>query len=99
MYVVLTSKPGEYKTEAGPGTTILSSYEYRFYGKTKAIFSIAKIEADSRVLIIEEGEDGTTNNIPTRQMEKFNSQEEALEELQDLTVFGSIRAELVPCTV
>lgn len=97
MFIVLTSKPGEYRTEAGDGTTVLSSYEYRFYNKTKAIFSIAQIKDGARVVIIEEGEDGTVNNIPTRQMEKFTSVEEALSELEGLTQFGSIQAELIPC--
>ncbi|AQS51580.1 MAG TPA: ferredoxin [Paenalcaligenes hominis] len=99
MYIVLTSKPGEYKTEPGPGTTVLSAYEYKFYDQTKAIFSIARIEPDSRVIITEEGEGGTVNNIPTRQMEKFDTEQEALKELEGLTKFGSIKAELVPCQI
>lgn len=97
MYIVLTSKPGQYRTEAGPGTTVLCSYEYRFYNKTKAIFSIAHINDEARVIITEEGEGGTINNIPTRQMEKFDSEQAALNELVGLTQFGSIQAELIPC--
>lgn len=99
MYVILTSKPGEYRTEAGAGTTVLNHYEYRFYGKTKAIFAIAMVEKDARVSIVEETEGGTINNIPTRQMEKFDSEQAALSELEGLTHFGSIEAELVLCTV
>lgn len=99
MFIVLTTKPGEYRTEAGEGTTVLSSYEYKFYNKTKAIFSIAQIEEGARVVIIEDGEGGTINSIPTRQMEKFTSVEEALNELESLTQFGSIEAELVPCQI
>lgn len=97
MYVVLTSKPGIYRTEPGVGTTILRAYEYKFYGKTKAVFSIAFIDDGARVTIIEEGEGGTTNNISTRQMEKFSSEQDAYQELEGLTRFGSIEAELVPC--
>lgn len=97
MYVVLTSKPGEYRIEAGPGTTVLSSYEYRFYNQIKAVFSIARIEEGARVVITEEGEGGTVNNIPTRQMEKFDSEAAAFKELEGLTQFGSIQAELIPC--
>lgn len=95
MYVVLTTKPGEYRSEGGEGVEIVASYEYRFYGKTKAIFSIAKVGENARVLIIEEGPNGTTNNITTRQMEKFDSVEAAYDELQSLTRFGTIDAELI----
>ncbi|HLS43588.1 MAG TPA: ferredoxin [Paenalcaligenes sp.] len=95
MYVVLTTKPGEYRSEGGQGVEAIAAYEYRFYGKTKAIFTIAKITDDARVLIIEEGPGGTTNNIATRQMEKFDSVEAAYAELESLTRFGSIEAELV----
>lgn len=97
MYVVLTSKPGVYRTEPGVGTTLLKAYEYKFYGKTKAVFSIARIDEGARVTIIEEGEGGTVNNISTRQMEKFGSEQEAFNELEGLTRFGSIEAELVLC--
>lgn len=98
MYIVLTTKPGEYRSEGNGGVEIIASYEYRFYGKTKAIFSIAKISDQARVLIIEEGPGGTTNNITTRQMEKFDSVEAAYAELEGLTNFGSIQAELVKAT-
>ncbi|MCQ9617744.1 ferredoxin [Paenalcaligenes niemegkensis] len=95
MYVVLTTKPGEYRSEGGEGVETIAAYEYRFYGKTKAIFTIAKINEDSRVLIIEEGPGGTTNNITTRQMEKFDTVDDAYAELESLTNFGSIDAELI----
>lgn len=95
MYIVLTTKPGEYRSEGGEGVELIASYEYLFYGKLKAIFTIAKISENARVLIIEEGPDGTTNNITTRQMEKFDSVEAAYAELEGLTNFGTIEAELV----
>jgi len=99
MYVVLTSKPGEYRTEPGAGVEIVAAYEYRFYGRLKAIFAIARIREAARVRIVEETPDGTINDIATRQMEKFDTCEEAYAELVGLTRFGSMEAELRACTL
>lgn len=99
MYIVLTSKPGEYRSEPGEGVKVVASYDYFFYGSKKAQFAIAQITEPARVLIIEEGPSGTINNITTRQMEKFSTQEQAYQELQGLTRFGSIQAELRPAAV
>ncbi|MGG4775610.1 ferredoxin [Alcaligenaceae bacterium 429] len=99
MYVVLTSKPGEYRTEAGTGVEPVAAYEYHFHGRLKAIFTIARIQDASRVRIVEETEGGTINDIPTRQMEKFHTREEAYDELHGLTQFGTIEAELRECAL
>ena len=97
MYVVLTSKPGEYRTEPGIGVEAVVAYEYHFQGRLKAVFAIARIQEGSRVRIVEETPNGTINDIPTRQMEKFATRELAYEELAGLTRFGSIQAELREC--
>ncbi|HRL26222.1 ferredoxin [Alcaligenes sp. SDU_A2] len=97
MYVVLTSKPGEYRTEPGAGVQIVAAYEYVFHGRLKAIFAIARIQEGARVRIVEEMPGGTINDIPTRQMEKFETRERAYQELEGLTRFGTIQAELREC--
>lgn len=99
MYVVLTSKPGEYRTEPGVGVEMVAAYEYHFQSRFKAVFAIARIQEGSRVRIVEETPNGTINDIPTRQMEKFATAEQAYEELAGLTQFGSIQAELRQCEV
>jgi len=96
-YVILTSKPGEYRTEPGAGVEVVAAYEYRFYGRLKAIFTIAHIRESARVRIVEEAPDGTVNDIATRQMEKFDTCEEAYAELVGLTRFGTVEAELCAC--
>ena len=63
------------------------------------MFAIARIQEGSRVRIVEETPNGTINDIPTRQMEKFATAEQAYEELAGLTQFGSIQAELRQCGV
>jgi len=97
MYVVLTSKPGEYRTEPGAGVEVVAAYEYRFYGRLKAIFAIARIREAARVRIVEECPDGSVNDIATRQMEKFDTREQAYAELLSLTRFGTMEAELRAC--
>ena len=42
MYVVLTSKPGEFRTEITKGLTPVESYDYIFYGRKRARFTIAE---------------------------------------------------------
>jgi len=96
-YVLLTSKPGEYRTEPGSGVEVIAAYEYRFYGRLKAVFAIARIEQAARVRIIEEVPGGAINDIATRQMEKFDTPEEAHAELVSLTRFGTMQAELRAC--
>jgi len=93
-YVLLTSRPGEYRTEPGSGVEVIAAYEYRFYGRLKAVFAIARIEEGARVRIIEDVPGGSINNIATRQMEKFDTPEEAYAELVSLTRFGTMQAEL-----
>jgi len=93
-YVILTSKPGEYRTEPGEGVEVVATYEYRFYGRLKAVFAIARLRETARVCIVEETPGGTINDIATRQMEKFETREEAYAELVGLTNFGTLKAEL-----
>ncbi len=99
MYVVLTSKPGEYRSEPGVGVETVAAYEYHFHGRLKAIFAIARIQDGSRVRIVEETPGGTINDIPTRQMEKFETREQAYQELEGLTRFGTIEAQLRECDI
>ena len=44
MYVILTSKPGKFRTEAVEGVKPLEAYDYLFYGDKKAHFVIAELQ-------------------------------------------------------
>ena len=46
MYVILTSKPGQFRTEIGAGLKPLDAYDYLFYGQKKAHFVIAELLED-----------------------------------------------------
>ena len=43
MYVILTSKPGQFRTEITEGLKPLEAYDYLFYGEKKAHFVIAEL--------------------------------------------------------
>ncbi|WP_445156751.1 hypothetical protein [Halomonas sp. E14] len=95
MYIILTSKLGEYDARPGQGIAPVETYEYFFYGKKKADFTIAEVNGDEgRVNIVETAEDGKTNSVPLKFFERFDSVEAARAELEQLVTFGSIDARL-----
>ena len=94
MYVILTSKPGQFRTEAVNGLRPLEAYDYLFYGQTKAHFVIAELLAEhTKIRVVEDGSN-IVNDVPTKFLEKFETTEDALEELRHLTSFGQMQTEL-----
>lgn len=96
MYVILTSRVGEFHTEPGEGITPVERYDYVFYGKTTAHFVIATLEREGKVRVIEDAADGTVNLVPTKFLEKFDTLEAARAELRQLARFGTMDIALVP---
>lgn len=97
MYVILTDKPGKFHTEMPTAMSVVESYEYRFYGKVKAIYRIAILEGETKVRIVEDESPYVVNDMPSKFLEKYPSIEDARKELAHLTHFGSIEASLVQC--
>ncbi|MBN8987017.1 MAG: ferredoxin [Rhizobiales bacterium] len=94
MYVILTSKPGQFRTEAVAGLRPLQAYDYRFYGHTKAHFVIAELlEESTKIRVIEDGT-AIINDVPSKFLEKFETTALALKELEHLTTFGHMQTEL-----
>lgn len=88
MYVILTSKPGQFRTEVVDGLRPLEAYDYLFYGHTKAQFVIAELLKEStRIRVIEDDSD-IINDVPSKFLEKFETTERAFNELKHLTTFG-----------
>jgi hypothetical protein len=94
-YVVLTTKPDLYRSEAEAGVEILETYDYVFYGKTKAIFQIARLAGQARIRIVEDAPPHVVNLVPTRVMEQFATLEDARRAVARLANFGSLDAALV----
>jgi hypothetical protein len=94
MYVILTSKPGQFRTEATGGLRPLEAYDYLFYGHTKAHFVIAELlEERTRIRVIED-DTAIVNEVPIKFLEKFETTEHALRELRRLTTFGHMDTQL-----
>lgn len=103
MFVILTSKPGQFRTEAVPGVEPRETWEYLFYGRPKAIFVIAELtqaQGPVKVRVIDEsgesdgsGASGTApvvNHVPTKFLERFDTLAAAHDALQKLAHFGSM---------
>jgi len=97
MYAILTSKPGQYHAQADDGATPVEAYEYLFYGRTRAIFQVIRLEHETRVNITEETPPYISNSVPTKFLEKFDTLDEARASLQQLIGFGKLDARLRPC--
>lgn len=94
-YVVLTSKPGVYRSETSMNVDIVETYDYVFYGKTKAVFQIARVVPDAKVRIVEEAPPHIVNLVPARVMEQFTSLDDARRAVNQLANFGTLDAALV----
>jgi hypothetical protein len=94
MYVILTSKPGQFRTEVTAGLAAVESYDYTYCGRMRAHFVIAKIDAPTRVRIVDETPPKVVNLVPTKFLEKYKTVEGARRELQDLATKGGAQAAL-----
>ncbi len=96
MYVILTSKPGQFRTEIGPLLQPVEAYDYVFYGRVRAHFVIAGLGGPTKVRVVDETEPPSVNLVPSKFLEKFDDVAAARRELQHLCSFGSMDAVLVP---
>lgn len=97
MFVILTSKPGQFRTEAVAGVQPLETWEYLFYGRPKAIFVIAELvetQKTVKVRVIDETGDAdadpVVNHVPTKFLERFDTLDAAHAALRQLAHFGSM---------
>jgi hypothetical protein len=90
MFVVLTTRPGEFRTEITNGLQAVESYDYIFYGRKRANFTIAALEQPIRIRIVEDEPPQIINDVPSKLFEKFDSLDDARAELRTLTTFGSM---------
>lgn len=88
MYVILTSKPGQFRTEVGANLRPVEAYDYVYYGRLRARFLIAELTGETRVRLVDETEPVTVNDVPSKFLEKFQTIEGARKELQYLCTFG-----------
>lgn len=94
-YVILASKPGQFRTEPGPDLLPVESYDYLFYGRKLAHYVIATMEHGTKVRIVDESGIPTVNLVPSKFLPRFDTLEEARDELRQLARFGSMDIALV----
>jgi hypothetical protein len=87
-YVILTSKPGQFRTEPVAGVVPTEAYDYVFCGRVRAQFVIAVLEQATRVRVVDETEPVTVNLVPTKFLERFDTLAAARDALQALCRFG-----------
>ena len=99
MYVILTSKPGQFRTELTDGLQAVESYDYTYCGRKRAHFVIAELSLPTKVRIVDETPPMVVNLVPTKFLEKFKTIEGARRELEALASSGGREAALnrVPC--
>lgn len=95
-HVILTSKPGQFRTEVGPGLRPVEAYDYVFCGRVRAQFVIAVLEEATRVRVVDETEPPTVNMVPSKFLERFGDLAAARAELQALCSFGTMDTQLRP---
>lgn len=95
MYVILSSKPGQFRTEPGPDLEPVETYDYLFCGRKRAEFVIARLLREARIRIVDEAAAPVVNLVPSKFLPKFDSIPKARDELRQLVSFGNLDADLV----
>lgn len=94
MYVILTTKPGQFRTEPGKHLRSVEAYDYSMCGKLKAHFVIAELTGNESITIVDEAPPPVVNQIPTKLFAKYDTVEKARSELEHLMQFGSVQVAL-----
>jgi hypothetical protein len=94
MYVILTSKPGQFRTDVTEGLVPVEAYDYVFHGRVRAQFVIAELTRAMKVTVVDEIYPPIVNRVPSKFLPSFATADAARAELSHLTHYGSVRAAL-----
>lgn len=95
MYVILTSKPGQYVSETGDAMEAVETWDYLFCGRKRARFVIARLLSEARVRIVDAANPAAVNLVPTKFLPRFATLDRARLELQQLAGTRNPNCELV----
>ena len=95
MYVILTSKPGQFTTEIGADLEPVETFDYIFCGRKRAQFVIARLLRDTKVKIVDTSVPPVVNLVPSKFLPGFDTIEKARKDLEQLVRFGSMDIKLV----
>lgn len=99
MFVILTRKPGQFRTEPGPGLVPLEAHDYWADGRLRAGFVIARLERETRVRVVDDDPAQPVNSLPTKFLPRFATLQAARDELARLARPGQVGARLVPAAL
>jgi hypothetical protein len=95
-YIILTNKEAFRTAVQGDGLEPVASYDYYFFGRLKANYTIVKVtDEHCKVAITENGDVPYVNHIPVKFFEAFDCVEDAYKELQELVGPDSENQKLV----
>lgn len=94
-YVILTSKPGKYRTQASGKLVPVETWDYLYAGRHLATFVIAALHGDARIRVIDETDAAAVNDMPVRFLERFANRDAAFRSLQTLVGAQQSDARLV----
>jgi hypothetical protein len=88
-YVILTSKPGQFRTEPCEGLHPVEAWEFHASGRKRASFVIAEISGSPRITIVDETPPEVVNRIPSKMLARFASVDRARREIEELARGGA----------
>ena len=80
-YLILTSKPGQFRTEPSEAVRPAETYDYVAHGRIRARFVIGELLHEAKIRVIDESMPPVVNDIPAKFFPRFDSLEKALHEL------------------
>ena len=84
-YTILTNKEKFTTLLDTPGIELVETWEYYFYGKLMAKYSIVKVHNPKcKITLIDNSEERYTNHIPVKFFDYFEDIEEARNEIRSL---------------
>lgn len=93
-FVILSSKPGVYHTDANDDLRIMETWDYRFCGQVKTSFAIAELLRACKVRVTDDTPPTRVTLVPSKFLPTFDTLESARQELRVLVGFGTIDATL-----
>ena len=100
MYIIVTDKPGEYRSEPGDGITAVEAWNYVFYGRIRATYTVCEVrDRQARVAVIDADDETRVNPVPVKFFGSFADIPAARAEIESLVCFGSLDARIEPADV
>lgn len=83
-YVLLTTKPGRFRTEPGDGMRPVETWHYHHAGRLRASYVIAELAGEGRITIVDEEPPQAVNRLPSKFLPRYETLQAARDELAQL---------------